>query len=179
MIASCPGFKSDSFIKKAAAKLNPAELHLLTIYEIMPTMHSKVNFFFDGVSVNIKKRSKLKKFIEYIFRQEGVELASINYIYCSDKRLLKINQQYLKHDELTDIITFDLSEPDGVIVAEVYVSTDRVRENASSQNQTITRELCRVVFHGALHLCGYSDKTAFEKEEMRNAEDRYLDLYFR
>lgn len=178
MIASCPGFKSDSFIKKAAAKLNPAELHLLTIYEIMPTMHSKVNFFFDSVSFNIKNRSKLKKFIEYIFRQEGAALASVNYIYCSDKELLKINQEYLKHDELTDIITFDLSQAGGAIIAEVYISLDRVRENAVNQRQTITRELCRVIFHGALHLCGYKDKTSLEKEKMRKAEDRYLDLYF-
>lgn len=143
-------------------------------------MHSKskVYFFFNKVRPKLENRSKLKGQIEALFRHEGRQLDSINYIFCSDADLLKINQLYLDHDYYTDIITFDLSERAG-IVAEVYISIDRVRENARSVGNYFGSEIRRVIFHGALHLCGYSDKTQTSQQKMRNREDHYLQKFWR
>lgn len=106
-------------------------------------------------------------------------LASLNYIFCTDKRLLEINRQYLKHDFYTDIITFPLSAPKMPVEAEIYISIDRVRENAKTLDVSFKTELHRVIFHGALHLCGYGDKTKGEKEKMRGKEDKYLQKYLK
>jgi len=124
----------------------------------------------------LRRRSELKRQIEGIFRKEGKKLGSLNYIFCSDKELLKINQKFLNHDYYTDIITFDLSEK-SYIIGEVYISADRVRENAKRQDTTIISELRRVIFHGALHLCGYKDKTERDKRMMRDKEEQYLKFW--
>jgi probable rRNA maturation factor len=138
---------------------------------------SKVCFFFDGVRVSLSNRTALKKFIERLFKREGKSLASLNYIFVSDKRLLAINRDYLAHDYYTDIITFDLSETPGQVQGEIYISIDRVRENAKKLEVSLKSELHRVIFHGALHLCGFGDKTQGETTDMRSAEDYYLKLY--
>lgn len=117
-------------------------------------------------------------FLEKIFRKERVRLKSLNYIFCSDKRLLTINRQFLKHDYLTDIITFQLSET-GPVEAEIYISIDRVRENAKILSVTLKSELHRVIFHGVLHLCGYGDKENEQEKIMRKMEDLYINQYFR
>lgn len=103
---------------------------------------------------------------------------AIRYVFCSDNFLLGINQEFLQHDELTDIITFDLSEPgaDGV-TAEIYISTERVTDNALELGVPYEEELRRVMAHGLLHLCGYGDKTKREKEQMRLRETHYLRLW--
>ncbi|MBI5858325.1 MAG: rRNA maturation RNase YbeY [Sphingobacteriales bacterium] len=137
---------------------------------------SKVYFFFEKRGVTLNDRSQLKAFIEFIFKSEKTELESINYIFCSDERLLEINKRFLKHNFYTDIISFDLSENSGVC-AEVYISADRVKENAKSLNTSFKSELHRVIFHGVLHLCGYSDKTRAEKKRIRIKEDLYLRKY--
>lgn len=139
---------------------------------------SKVYFFFQQIEPGLKNRTALKSFIEKLFKKEGKKLRSINYIFCSDKDILKINKQYLKHDFYTDIISFDLSESDQ-IVAEIYISTERVRENAKSLGTSFISEIHRVIFHGALHLCGYGDKTKSENVEMRKREDYYLNSYLK
>jgi probable rRNA maturation factor len=139
----------------------------------------KVQFHFHERGLALSDRSSLKAFIEMLFKKEKKRLAEIHYIFCSDDYLLKINQQYLKHDFYTDIITFDLSEPGQPINAEIYISVDRVRDNASRFNSTLRRELHRVIFHGALHLCGYKDKSKSEELLMRKMEEKYLDLYFK
>ena len=144
----------------------------------MSLSKSKVYFFYQGVKSGLQSRTKLKKFIELIFKKEGRPLLSINYIFCTDKALLEINKQFLKHDFYTDIITFDLSESDE-IAAEIYISVDRVRDNASLLGVSFKSELHRVIFHGALHLCGYSDKTKDQKAEMRGKEDFYLLSYLK
>jgi len=118
----------------------------------------------------------LKQFIESIFKKEKKRLKSINYIFVFDKRLLEINQQFLQHDFYTDIITFDLSEGSST-QAEIYISIDRVRQNAKGLGVSFKSELHRVIFHGALHLCGYKDKTRREKERMREKEEFYLKKY--
>jgi probable rRNA maturation factor len=134
---------------------------------------SKVYFFFNKLAPALRKRTKLKKQIEAIFRLEGKKLGSINYIFCSDRELLKINRQFLHHDYYTDIISFDLSETSSV-KAEVYISVDRVRDNSKKMNLPVSFELRRVIFHGALHLCGYNDKGEADRQLMRKKEDYYL-----
>jgi len=120
----------------------------------------------------------LKAFLKRLFKSEKKQLKNLNYIFCSDKELLKINQNFLNHNFYTDILTFDLSSYPGIIDGEIYISIERVRENANSLGLSIKSELHRVIFHGALHLCGYKDKKENEQNEMRNKEDFYLSEYF-
>lgn len=138
----------------------------------MPSQ-SKVCFFYQDVKPGLSDRTRLKQFIESIFRKEGRKLESLNYIFCTDAALLDINRQFLNHDFYTDIITFDLTDAAG-IRGEIYISTDRVRENARSLQVPVKEELLRVVFHGVLHLCGYKDKKPAEIKTMREKENLYL-----
>ena len=139
-------------------------------------MHSKskVYFFFDSVRVSLGEHERVKRMIETIFKKEGKTLESLNYVFCSDKRLKEINKQYLNHDYFTDIITFDLSSSKA-ITGEVYISVDRVRENARQLGIPVRNEFKRVIFHGALHLCGYKDKSKSDVGKMRAREDYYLE----
>jgi rRNA maturation RNase YbeY len=138
----------------------------------------KVHFYFLEGGLTLSDRTRLKFFIAGLFKKEKKKLAEIRYIFCSDDYLLGINQQYLHHDFYTDIITFGLSEPGEPINAEIYISVDRVRENARELGNPLKNELHRVIFHGALHLCGYGDKKKKEEILMRTMEDKYLRLYF-
>lgn len=156
-------------------KTTLAQWQFFTNFEIMASK-SKVCFFFEQKDFSLKDRGLLKTFIEGIFKKEGRRLESLNFIFCSDKRLLDINRQFLKHDYYTDIITFQLSE-DGPIQAEIYISIIRVRNNALTLGTTFKSELHRVIFHGILHLCGYSDKATAERQIMRKMEDKYLKSY--
>lgn len=126
---------------------------------------------------NLTRRTELKAFINKLFKKEGLRLASLDYIFCSDDYLLKINQDFLKHDYYTDIITFDLTEQDQSISGEIYISIDRVKDNAIQQGTSFKEELHRVVFHGALHLCGYKDKSKKDKLAMTKKEDYYLSRF--
>ncbi|MGC4035571.1 MAG: rRNA maturation RNase YbeY [Chitinophagaceae bacterium] len=138
---------------------------------------SRINFFFLARNISFRRRGKLKDFMAFLIRQEGRSIDMINCIFCSDKYLLEMNRKHLKHDYYTDIITFDLSDSSGKISAEIYISIDRVRENAMTSQTTIAHELYRVIFHGLLHLCGYNDKKKDEISEMRSREDYYLSAY--
>lgn len=142
------------------------------------TTKSKVCFFYQ-TPVSLSGRQKLKRFIKAIFLKEKKELLCLNYIFCTDQQLLAINRQYLKHDYYTDIITFELSEKGKPIEGEVYISIDRVRDNAVSFGQPIYKEIHRVIFHGALHLCGYNDKTRVQAAKMRAKENDSISLYFK
>lgn len=141
----------------------------------MPSQ-SKVCFFFQQVNISLGKRTTLKRFIESVFRKEGKTLSSLNYIFCSDKALLEINRQYLSHDYYTDIITFDLSDS-AAVTGEIYISVDRIRDNARTMGTSINEELHRVIFHGVLHLCGYGDKKPAEIKAMRERENHYIKLW--
>jgi rRNA maturation RNase YbeY len=139
---------------------------------------SKVYFFFDDIQVNLKNRRRIKDTIEMIFIDKRKTIDHLNYVFCSDESLLKMNKNYLKHDYYTDIITFNLTErKTGDITGEVYISVDRVRDNAGKIKSPLNHELARVIFHGALHLCGCKDKTKEEKKKMRDMEDFYLKKY--
>ena len=152
---------------------------MLTNSEIMAiSKKAKVRFFSNDVQTSLRNRSTLKEFIESIFKKENKRLDFINYIFCSDKNLLTINKKFLNHDFYTDVITFNLSENNQHISAEVYVSIDRVRDNAKKIGTPINSELHRVLFHAALHLCGYDDKKKIEIERMRRKEEELLAKYF-
>ena len=129
--------------------------------------------------VSLKDRTRLKQFLVSLFKKEGKKLGELQYIFCSDDYLLNINRQYLNHDFYTDIITFDLSQKGQSINAEIYISVDRVKDNAQEYNSSLKKELQRVIFHGALHLCGYKDKTPAQEKEMRQMEEKYLALWVR
>jgi probable rRNA maturation factor len=119
---------------------------------------SKVRFFSNDLRPNLKNVQRLKQFIELIFKKERRPIDYINYIFCSDSDLLNLNRTFLDHDFYTDVITFDLSSGKKKISAEIYVSLDRVRDNAKQMRVSLKSEIHRVIFHGALHLCGYNDK---------------------
>ncbi len=135
---------------------------------------SKVYFYSDSVDLRLSQRNKLKKAIEALFEKEGKNLDKMNYVFCNDEKLRSINRRYLKHDYYTDIITFDYSEDKSAIRGESYISLDRIRANSLELQTPYHSELLRVIFHGALHLCGYRDKKPGETREIRKKEDFYL-----
>ncbi len=131
-----------------------------------------IQFFFENIE-NLSINENITSWIEYIITHEGKKLGDINYIFCDDEYLLKINQDYLQHDYYTDIITFDYVKGKK-ISGDIFVSVTRVSENAPLLSKSFEEELHRVIAHGVLHLCGYKDKTEAEIKEMRNKEDFYL-----
>jgi probable rRNA maturation factor len=138
-----------------------------------------VNFFFLQQAY-LPNRTAFKKQIAAIFKTEKKALESISIIFCSDEYLLQINQTHLQHNYYTDIITFDLSPTKKApTVAELYISVDRVKDNAKQLGKTFTNEMHRVIFHGCLHLCGYKDKTPGDIKLMRNKEDYFISEYFK
>lgn len=140
---------------------------------------AKVTFHFLDVKFPFRNRTQLKAFLLRIFILEGKEVDELQYIFCSDEHLLQMNRDFLRHDYYTDIITFDLSPSKGSpTTGEIYISVDRVRDNAINFDSTFERELHRVVFHGVLHLIGYKDKSEKDQKLMRKKEDEYLNLYF-
>lgn len=150
---------------------------MLRILEVNQFM-AIVSFLQADRNFRIRSKKSLGQFIKSLFLFEGKELDILHYIFCSDEYLLNINRKFLQHDFYTDIITFDLSETKaGASTGEVYISIDRVKENASTHAVTTNQEFLRVVFHGALHLCGYRDKKKSEITKMREKEDYYLRLF--
>ncbi|HEY5369923.1 MAG TPA: rRNA maturation RNase YbeY [Hanamia sp.] len=133
-----------------------------------------ISFTDHEISSNLTDKLLLKTFLASIFAQEQVEFKSVSYVFCNDDYLLKLNQKYLNHDTFTDILTFNLSGTSLPLVSEIYISIDRVKENAKKLSETYLTELYRVMIHGILHLCGYQDHSNEEKAEMRDKEDLYL-----
>lgn len=136
-----------------------------------------IRFFFLKQGLTLKNRKGLKNFLVGLLKQEGRKPVNINFIFCSDEYLLDINKKYLKHVYYTDIITFDLSENPRLLEAEIYISVDRIRDNANILNVTLKEETLRVIFHGLLHLCGYNDKSKMEKLGMREREKYYINKF--
>jgi len=127
--------------------------------------------------VSFTQRTLVKEVIRDLFKKEKTKLEQLRYIFCSDEYLLQINKEHLNHNYYTDIITFDLSEESKGVTGEIYISVDRVRDNAQNYDVSIKHELLRVIFHGALHLCGFKDKSNKDQQLMRKAEDKYLHYY--
>ena len=134
-----------------------------------------INFFSKGIKFKPKKQNELRTWITRVIEDKGRELESLVYVFCQDSYLLTINQDYLKHKTLTDIITFDYSEGKQV-EGEIYISLERVKENASKFEKSFEEELHRVMIHGVLHLLGYKDKTRAQKSVMRKKEEACLSL---
>ena len=130
-------------------------------------------------STSLRSRTELKTFINKQCLKEGVHIKTLQYVFCSDAFLLDINKRFLNHNFYTDIISFDLSEQNGSLIGDVYISIDRVKENAKTEGNLYTHELLRVIFHGALHFCGYKDKKPADQKTMRSMEDKWLKAYLK
>ena len=131
--------------------------------------------FYSVSTFSLKTEAAVAACIKAITVEESREVGDITFVFCDDNYLLKINKEFLDHDTYTDIITFDYSVGNEII-SEIYVSIDRVEENAKKYKQTFENEIHRVMIHGVLHLCGYNDKLAEEKQIMRDKENHYLSL---
>lgn len=129
--------------------------------------------FFSETEFSLDNREEIAEWISGVVESEGKKLGDVSYIFCSDEYLLQLNKEFLQHDTYTDIISFDYSLGDQ-IHGEVYISIDRIKENAKKLNETVENELHRVIIHGILHYCGYKDKQADEIEAMRNRENQAL-----
>lgn len=135
-----------------------------------------IGFNTEEITFNLKNKAILKKWISEIIAKKKRKTGYINFIFCSDEHLLNINKQFLNHDTYTDIVTFDYSkdDPKQNVSGDIFISIDRVKENAAKFSKTFEEELHRVIIHGVLHLLGYQDKTKKAKEEMRDEEDKSL-----
>ena len=142
-------------------------------------MGSTIFFNNADKSTSLRSRTQLKAFINKQCLKEGVQIETLQYVFCSDKFLLDINKQYLNHNFYTDIISFDLSDTKGQLIGDIYISIDRVKENAKTEGNLYTHELLRVIFHGALHFCGYKDKKPADVKLMRAMEDKWLKAYLK
>lgn len=136
-----------------------------------------ISFFEEDIKYNLKDKNKIKKWIKNVCGTYHMKAGAINFIFCSDEYLKKINKEYLKHNYYTDIITFDQSESKEIIDGELYISIDRVKDNADCLSTEFSTELKRVLVHGILHLIGYGDKTEEDENEMRLLENQYLEQY--
>jgi rRNA maturation RNase YbeY len=136
----------------------------------------QIRFFTEDIKLLLKNKAQLRDWFIATAKKEGANIKGLNYVFCSDAYLLEMNQSYLNHDTYTDIITFDNSETNDVLQGDVFISVERVRENAQTFGINEQDELQRVMIHGLLHLLGYGDKSKAEKEKMTEKENHYLAL---
>jgi len=135
--------------------------------------NNEINFYLEDSNYRIHNKRLIKKWLSEAIILENKTLGYINIIICSDNYLYELNQKYLSHDTFTDIITFDFTEGENLI-GDIFISIDRIRENAKTFNVAVNNELHRVMIHGVLHLCGYKDKSKKDKSQMTIKEDFYL-----
>ncbi len=135
-----------------------------------------VSFYFEDIRFRLLHRKALRAWLLTVIIHERKSSGMLNYIFVTDAYLLKLNKKYLQHNTLTDVITFDYSQPTEGISGDIYISYERVRENAIAFGVKRQDELHRVMVHGLLHLLGYGDKTPAQREKMRQREDFYLSL---
>lgn len=159
----------------SAAKLS--QPGLISLYLELNFM-ARISFAYQLAYPGPEKKGRLRDFLVRMAGREGYGIDELSIVFCSDPYVLQINKDYLGHDYYTDIITFDLRETPGAIKGEIYISLDRVRDNARTWKQPIYKELHRVIFHGLLHLCGYKDTLKADQVLMRQKEDFYLGEYF-
>lgn len=136
-----------------------------------------IHFFSEEIKFTLREKLNRKRWLKKIATNAGFKIKELNYVFCSDEYLYQMNRDYLKHDSYTDIITFDNSEKKGDIEGDIFVSIDRVRENAKTHTQEVETEMNRVLAHGLLHLMGYKDKTQEEVAIMRLKEEESIKLY--
>ncbi|KAA9352797.1 rRNA maturation RNase YbeY [Larkinella humicola] len=133
-----------------------------------------IRFFTEDIPFTLSRKIPTRQWLTALALKEGFSVGELNYIFCSDEYLLQVNREYLEHDYYTDIITFDNSEEENRLEGDIFVSIDRVRDNARQLNIPEEQELRRVLAHGLLHLCGYGDKTDEEVKRMREKEEESL-----
>jgi len=133
-----------------------------------------INFFNEDISLRLNDKNKIRKWIADVVQSEGQAINNLNFIFCSDKYLKALNVNYLQHDDHTDVITFDLTDEEEVISGDIFISLERVKENAKKYKTTIRDELHRVMIHGVLHLIGYEDDTDRKKARIREYENNHL-----
>lgn len=138
-----------------------------------------IHFFEENIQFDLPNRTKIKNWLKLIAINEGFKIKELNYIFCSDEYLYEMNRKYLQHDTYTDIITFDNSEKKLNIEGDIYISIERVKDNALSHMEVFEKELLRVLSHGIFHLCGYKDKSSTERKLMRLKENEAVDLYYK
>lgn len=137
---------------------------------------NKISFYYLTKAFFFPGRTSIKNNLVKLFSLEEKPLDNLTYVFCDDEYLLEINRSFLRHDYYTDIITFNLADKGKPVIGEIYISVERVRDNAALLHESFNRELKRVLFHGALHLCGYRDKKLSEKNVMRIMEEHYLSM---
>jgi rRNA maturation RNase YbeY len=136
-----------------------------------------INFFSEDITWTLRNKRLIRTWLSRLFFKEGQQVGEVNYIFCSDGYLFDLNVKYLEHHTLTDTITFTYSSDNEPITGDVFISYDRVKENAQKMKVKFSDEVLRLIAHGALHLCGYNDKLPEEKRVMTNKEDFYLLQY--
>ena len=137
---------------------------------------SSINFFCEDVAFELTHSETIQAWITHTINNENHSISELNYIFCSDEYLHKINIDYLDHDYYTDIITFDNSDEEQIVEGDIFISIERVEDNAQDQGIAFELELRRVLIHGVLHLLGYKDKSQSEQQQMREKENAYLSL---
>lgn len=135
----------------------------------------KIEFHYE-IDYTLDLEERYSDWISRLITKEGAILGNLDYVFCDDKYLLEINEKYLNHNTLTDIITFDYTD-DKTVSGDIFISVDRVKENASKFEVDFIVELQRVMSHGVLHLLGYNDKTQKEKDVMRSKENEMIDMF--
>jgi probable rRNA maturation factor len=138
----------------------------------------KILIFYDDVSYRFRSGKKIKKLIENIVTSERFIPGEINIIFTCDKKLIKINRQFLKHNYFTDVISFSYNQ-EKIINGEVYISLDTVRGNAINYNISLKKEILRVIIHGVLHLCGYEDEDETKRLVMKGKEDIWIENFYK
>lgn len=137
----------------------------------------KIQFHHLVRKFQFSNRNQLKSFLKTQIAVAGKDINAINFIFCTDVELLKVNRQYLNHDTYTDIVTFELSSGSQPLLSDIYISVERVRDNARTYHISFQSELHRVIFHGILHLIGFNDKTKKQAAQMRLKENEWIDMY--
>lgn len=151
-------------------------MDLPPILEIHDEVEQAILFHQEDTSFQLQDEAKYVDWIQLVIQHESAQLTQLNYIFCSDPALLKINLEYLDHDTYTDIITFPYASPPS-IEGDIFISVDRVKDNAIQFQHAFEEELKRVMIHGVLHLCGYGDKSPEEKQLMRQKEEESMKLF--
>lgn len=136
-----------------------------------PSKKGEIYFFTEDIEFALDEKKKITQWIHATAKEYSFLIDNINYIFVSDAYLLEMNKKYLKHKTLTDIITFDNSFFNLGLAGDIYISIERVKENAVKYKVDFQEELCRVMIHGLLHLCGFKDKNSIDKEKMIDAEN--------
>jgi rRNA maturation RNase YbeY len=139
----------------------------------------EILFFDYDRTPNLKNKRKLRSYLSKLFLKEKINIISVYYIFCSDNHIIRINNDFLKHNYYTDVISFNLADSEDEIQGEIYISVDRVRDNSMKEGVSYKEELHRVIFHGSLHLCGYDDRKEEDITKMRTVENRHIKKYFK